>query len=76
MNAGGVLYTCKSNENVTSVTSTVANGCQGICWVKAASLSARILATEHQAYPLALRRLLTEDWTVEGRRIVWLAAYI
>ena len=35
------------------------------------SLSARILVEEHKAYALALRRLLTEDWQVEGRRIVW-----
>lgn len=35
------------------------------------SLSARILVEEHKAYALALRRLLTEDWKVEGRRIVW-----
>ena len=38
------------------------------------SLSARILIEEHRAYPRALRRLLTEDWKVEGRRIVWRAA--
>ncbi len=33
------------------------------------SLSAKILVQEHQAYPAALRRLLTEPWAVEGRRI-------
>lgn len=33
------------------------------------SLSARILEREHQAYVLALRRLLTEGWRVEGRRV-------
>lgn len=38
------------------------------------SLSARILIEEHKAYPEALRRLLTEKWRVEGRRIVWKAA--
>lgn len=35
------------------------------------SLSARILAEEHKAYPEALRRLLTERWNTEGRRIVF-----
>ena len=35
------------------------------------SLSARILAEEHRAYPEALRRLLTEDWRLEGRRVVF-----
>jgi phosphoribosylglycinamide formyltransferase-1 len=34
-----------------------------------ATLSARILEAEHQAYPEALRRLLTEPWRVEGRRL-------
>jgi phosphoribosylglycinamide formyltransferase 1 len=34
------------------------------------SLSARILEQEHRAYPEALRRLLTEPWRVEGRRLV------
>lgn len=34
-----------------------------------AVLAARILAEEHRAYPEALRRLLTEPWTVEGRRV-------
>ena len=38
-----------------------------------AALSARILEQEHQAYPEALRRLLTEPWTVEGRRLVFTA---
>jgi phosphoribosylglycinamide formyltransferase-1 len=38
------------------------------------SLSARILIEEHKAYPEALRRLLTEEWRVEGRRIVWKTA--
>ena len=33
------------------------------------ALSSRILAEEHQAYPEALRRLLTEPWRVEGRRV-------
>ena len=32
-------------------------------------LSARILEQEHVAYPEALRRLLTERWRVEGRRV-------
>lgn len=34
------------------------------------SLAARILAEEHRAYPEALRRLLTEPWRLEGRRLV------
>ena len=36
-----------------------------------ATLSARILEAEHQAYPEALRRLLTEPWRIEGRRLVF-----
>jgi len=35
------------------------------------SLAARILEQEHRAYPHALRRLLTEEWTLRGRRIVF-----
>jgi phosphoribosylglycinamide formyltransferase-1 len=34
-----------------------------------AGLAARILEQEHQAYPEALRRLLTEPWRIEGRRV-------
>jgi phosphoribosylglycinamide formyltransferase-1 len=34
-----------------------------------ATLSARILEQEHRAYPEALRRLLTERWRIEGRRV-------
>ncbi len=34
-----------------------------------ASLAARILAEEHRAYPEALRRLLSEPWRIEGRRL-------
>jgi phosphoribosylglycinamide formyltransferase 1 len=34
-------------------------------------LAARILHQEHQAYPEALKRLLTEPWTVEGRRLLF-----
>jgi phosphoribosylglycinamide formyltransferase-1 len=34
-----------------------------------ASLAARILEQEHLAYPEALRRLLTEPWRIEGRRV-------
>jgi phosphoribosylglycinamide formyltransferase 1 len=34
------------------------------------TLSARILAEEHQAYVEAVRVLLEEPWTVEGRRFV------
>lgn len=33
------------------------------------SLADRILEAEHEAYPEALRRLLTEPWRVEGRRV-------
>lgn len=35
------------------------------------SLAARILEQEHQAYPEALRRLLTEPWRIDGRRLVF-----
>jgi phosphoribosylglycinamide formyltransferase 1 len=38
------------------------------------SLAARILEQEHRAYPEALRRLLTEPWRVEGRRLLFGAA--
>ena len=34
-------------------------------------LAARILVEEHIAYPQALRRLLTEPWHLEGRRVVF-----
>lgn len=37
----------------------------------AGTLAARILEAEHQAYPEALRRLLTEPWRVEGRRLLF-----
>lgn len=37
-------------------------------------LAARILAEEHRAYPEALRRLLTEPWRIEGRRLVFAPA--
>lgn len=36
------------------------------------TLSARILEQEHLAYPEALRRLLTEPWKIDGRRLVFL----
>lgn len=36
-----------------------------------ATLSARILEQEHLAYPEALRRLLTEPWQVDGRRLLF-----
>ena len=36
-----------------------------------ASLSDRILAEEHRAYPEALRRLLVEPWKISGRRLVF-----
>jgi phosphoribosylglycinamide formyltransferase 1 len=32
-------------------------------------LAARILAAEHRAYPAALARLLTRNWSVQGRRV-------
>jgi len=35
------------------------------------SLSARILVEEHRLYPEALRRLLTERWRIDGRRVVF-----
>lgn len=35
------------------------------------SLSARILDKEHEAYPYALRKLLTTTWRVLGRRVVF-----
>ncbi len=38
------------------------------------TLSARILREEHQAYAFALRRLLSEEWSVEGRRVRFGAA--
>jgi phosphoribosylglycinamide formyltransferase 1 len=37
----------------------------------AGALAARILEEEHQAYPEALRRLLSEPWRVEGRRLTF-----
>ena len=37
----------------------------------ARTLAARILEQEHGAYPEALRRLLTEPWRVDGRRLVF-----
>ncbi len=40
----------------------------------AETLAARILEEEHRAYPEALRRLLTEPWRLEGRRLVFGAA--
>ncbi len=35
------------------------------------SLARRILREEHRLYPEALRRLLTLDWSIEGRRVVF-----
>jgi len=35
------------------------------------TLAARILAEEHRAYPEALRRLLSEPWRVDGRRLLF-----
>lgn len=37
----------------------------------AASLARRILRQEHELYPDALGRLLTEDWRIEGRRVLY-----
>ncbi|MGH9382016.1 MAG: phosphoribosylglycinamide formyltransferase [Thermoanaerobaculia bacterium] len=37
----------------------------------AESLAARILAEEHKLYPEALKRLFTERWRLEGRRVVF-----
>ncbi len=37
----------------------------------AASLSARILRAEHHLYAEALRRLLVEEWRIEGRRVLF-----
>lgn len=34
-------------------------------------LAARILEQEHQAYAEAMRRLLTEPWQIEGRRLLF-----
>lgn len=35
------------------------------------TLSARILEQEHELYPEILRRLLTEPWTVLGRKLIF-----
>ncbi len=35
------------------------------------ALAARILEQEHLAYPEALRRLLTEPWRIDGRRLLF-----
>ncbi len=35
------------------------------------ALAARILIEEHRAYPNALKRLLTEPWSIGGRRVVF-----
>lgn len=37
----------------------------------AASLARRILRQEHELYPDALCRLLTEEWRIEGRRVLF-----
>ena len=34
------------------------------------SLSARILESEHRLYPLAIQRLLSGNWRLEGRRLL------
>jgi phosphoribosylglycinamide formyltransferase 1 len=39
----------------------------------AETLSARILKEEHRIYSASLRRLLTEPWRIEGRRVVFSA---
>ena len=38
------------------------------------TLSSRILEQEHRAYPEALRKLLTEEWRIEGRRVEFSAS--
>lgn len=35
------------------------------------TLAGRILEQEHRAYPEALRRLLTEPWRIDGRRLLF-----
>jgi phosphoribosylglycinamide formyltransferase-1 len=35
-----------------------------------ATLAARVLAEEHRAYPEAVKIVLDEAWTVEGRRFL------
>jgi len=35
------------------------------------TLAARILEQEHLAYPEAMRRLLTEPWRIDGRRLLF-----
>lgn len=35
------------------------------------SLASKILTEEHRAYPEALARLLSESWTIRGRRVVF-----
>jgi phosphoribosylglycinamide formyltransferase-1 len=35
------------------------------------ALADRILVEEHKAYPCALARLLSETWSIEGRRLVF-----
>jgi phosphoribosylglycinamide formyltransferase-1 len=35
------------------------------------TLSARILVEEHRIYPLALQRIATEPWRIDGRRVVF-----
>jgi phosphoribosylglycinamide formyltransferase 1 len=35
------------------------------------TLSARILAEEHRIYPEAIRRVLEDDWRIDGRRVVF-----
>jgi phosphoribosylglycinamide formyltransferase 1 len=40
----------------------------------AEGLAERILEQEHRAYPDALRRLLTETWSIQGRRVVFAVA--
>jgi phosphoribosylglycinamide formyltransferase-1 len=35
------------------------------------TLSARILVQEHRVYPEAVRRLLTEEWRIDGRRVIF-----
>jgi len=38
------------------------------------SLHARIQIEEHRLYPETLKRMVTEGFDIEGRRVVWKAA--
>jgi phosphoribosylglycinamide formyltransferase-1 len=38
------------------------------------TLAARILAEEHRLYPQAIQRMLTSEWHLDGRRVIFAAA--